>query len=187
MSKGLEELFGTLRKAAAVQLLGTLSDRVLVERFLSGQDEAAFTVLIERPGPMVFDVCRRSLANRHDAEDACQATFLVLASKVTSLKKRESIGSWLHGIACRVASNLKRHSARRRRYEQRINPNSALDPAIEASTRETQACLDEELRKLPEEFRAPLILCYLERLPRERAASALGLTSGSLRRRLERA
>src|SRR5580658_6615527 len=96
-----------LRTVAAVHINRELPDRELLERFVSTSDEAAFTVLIERHGPMVLGVCRRALPNFHDAEDACQATFLVLARKAASVRKKTSLSSWLHGVACRAAANLK--------------------------------------------------------------------------------
>jgi RNA polymerase sigma factor (sigma-70 family) len=186
MGRSLEDVLGCLRKVVAVQSLGRLSDSELLERFLHGHDESAFTVLIERHGPMVFGVCRRSLPNLHDAEDACQATFLVLARQVASLRNKESLSSWLHGVACRIATGLKRHAARRRNREQQARCSSPIDPPAEASQREIHAVLDEELGRLPEWYRAPLILCYLERLTREAAAAQLGLSPGSLHGRLER-
>src|SRR5260221_5297299 len=109
-----------LRKMAAVQTNRALSDRELLERFALAQDEAAFTVLIERHGPMVLGVCRRALPSFHDAEDACQATFLVLARKAASVRKRSSLSSWLHGVAFRGAANLKRDYARRKARERRV-------------------------------------------------------------------
>jgi RNA polymerase sigma factor (sigma-70 family) len=185
-----------LRNVAAVQTYHGLSDRDLLERFALTHDEAAFTVLIERHGPMVLGVCRRALPNFHDAEDACQATFLVLARKAASVRKKTSLSSWLHGVACRVAANLKRDHARRKARERgaaarcgtvsRPCHNSA-DPAAEVSWREVQAILDEELERLPERYRAPLILCYLECLTRDEAAQQLGLSSTTLHGRLERA
>src|SRR5438105_925815 len=110
-----------LRKVAAVQTYRELSDCDLLERFVGARDEAAFTVLIERHGPMVLGVCRRALPNFHDAEDACQATFLVLARKAASVRKKTSLISWLHGVACRVAANLKRNHARRKSREERVD------------------------------------------------------------------
>jgi RNA polymerase sigma factor (sigma-70 family) len=170
-----------------VQALGSLPDRDLLERFVGSHDESAFTVLIERHGPMVNGACRRALANRHDAEDACQATFLVLARKAESLRKKESLGSWLHGVALRVAAGLKREAIRRKSREQRVDPPAPANPAADDVTwREVQAVLDEELGRLPERYRAPLILCYLECLTRDEAARQLGLTLGGLHGRLER-
>src|SRR5712671_6387649 len=120
-----------LRKMAAVETNRGLSDRVLLEHFIGAHDEAAFTVLIERHGPMVLGVCRRALPNFHDAEDACQATFLVLARKAGSLRKKTSLSSWLHGVACRVAANLKRDHARRMTREHRVDAPAPKDPASE--------------------------------------------------------
>jgi RNA polymerase sigma factor (sigma-70 family) len=176
-----------LRKMAAVQTCRELSDRDLLERFIGARDEAAYTVLIDRHGPMVFGVCRRALPNFHDAEDACQATFLVLARKAASVRKKTSLSSWLHGVACRVAANLKRNHARRKAHERGVAAPPASDPAAEISWREVQTILDEELQRLPDRYRAPLILCYLECLTRDEAAQQLGLSPTTLHGRLERA
>src|SRR5205809_1194918 len=176
-----------LRKAAAVQTYRGLSDRHLLERFVGARDEAAFTVLIERHGPMVHGVCRRALPNFHDAEDACQATFLVLARKAATVRKKTSLSSWLHGVACRVAAKLTRDHARRKSRERRVGAPALKDPAAEVSWREVQAILDEELQRVPDRYRAPLILCYLECMTRDEAAKQLGLSPGSLHGRLERA
>src|SRR5437868_11906790 len=116
----LNSLLQHIRKVAAVRTDRGLSDRDLLERFVGARDEAAFTVLIERHGPMVLGVCRRALANFHDAEDACQATFLVLARKAGSVRKKISLSSWLHGVACRVAAKLNRDHARRTSREHRV-------------------------------------------------------------------
>jgi len=176
-----------LRKVAAVQTYRELPDRELLERFASARDEAAFTVLIERHGPMVLGVCRRALPNFHDAEDACQAAFLVLARKAGSVRKKTSLSSWLHGVACRLALTLKRDHARRKNRERATDTPAPRDPAAEVSWREVQTILDEELQQLPERYRAPLILCYLECTTRDEAAWQLGLSPGSLHGRLQRA
>src|SRR5436305_7948813 len=151
-----------LRTVAAVQTYRELSDHELLERFAGARDEAAFTVLIERHGPMVLGVCRRALPNFHDAEDACQATFLVLARKAASVRKKTALSSWLHGVACRVVVKLKRDHARRTSRERGVNAPAEKDPAAEVSWREVQTILDEELEQLPERYRVPVILCYLE-------------------------
>src|SRR5262249_16666133 len=109
-----------LRKVAAVHTDRELSDRELLDRFLESRNESAVGVLIGRDGPMVLGVCRRSLPNLHDAEDACQATFLVLARKAGSVRKKSSLSSWLHGVACRIAANLKRDHARRKAREREV-------------------------------------------------------------------
>jgi RNA polymerase sigma factor (sigma-70 family) len=176
-----------LRKVAAVQTCQELSDRDLLERFVSARDDAAFTVLIERHGPMVLGVCQRALPNFHDAEDACQATFLVLARKAASVRKKTSLSTWLHGVACRVAANVKRGHARRKSREHGLDVPAPKDPAAEVTWREVQTILDDELQRLPERYRAPMILCYLECLTREDAAKQLGLSPTTLHGRLERA
>jgi RNA polymerase sigma factor (sigma-70 family) len=176
-----------IRSVAAVHTHRTLSDHELLERFVSDRDEASFTVLIERHGPMVLGVCRRILPSFHDAEDACQATFLVLARKAASIRKKQSLSSWLHGVACRVAANLKRDHVRRKVREREAAAPSPTDPACDVTWREVQTILDEELERLPDRYRAPLILCYLECLTRDEAARQLGLSSTTLHGRLERA
>src|SRR5258708_31719998 len=137
----LNDVLQHLRKVAAVHTNRELSDRALLERFALAHDEAAFTVLIERHGPMVLGVCRRALPNFHDAEDACQATFLVLARKAATVRKKTSLSSWLHGVACRVAAKLTRDQARRKSRERRVGAPALKDPAAEVSWREVQAIL----------------------------------------------
>src|SRR6516164_6113692 len=163
----LSDVLRHLRKVAALHTYREQSDRVLLDRFVGANDEAAFTVLIERHGPMVLGVCRRALPNFHDAEDACQATFLVLARKSASVRKKTSLSSWLHGVACRVGASLKRDHARRRSRERQADAPAPMDPAAEVSWREAQTILDDELRQLPDRYRVPLILCYLECLTRD--------------------
>jgi RNA polymerase sigma factor (sigma-70 family) len=174
-----------LRKVAAVHINRELSDCELLERFVGARDEAAFTVMIERHGPMVLGVCRRALSNYHDAEDACQATFLVLARKAASVCNKSSLSSWLHGVACRVAVNLKRDHARRKAREREVVAPVSKDPAAEVTWREVQTILDEELQRLPERYRTPVILCYLECMTRDEAAEHLGLPPTTLHGRLE--
>src|SRR3954447_25173685 len=128
-NQSLNGVLQHLRKMAAVQTYRELSDRELLERFVGTREEAAFTVLIERHGPMVLGVCRRALPNFHDAEDACQATFLVLARKAGSVRKKTALSSWLHGVAYRVASKLKRDYARRTCRERGVAAPVPRDPA----------------------------------------------------------
>src|SRR5882724_4118595 len=118
-----------LRNMAAVLTYRELSDRDLLERFVGERDEAAFTVLIERHGPMVLGVCRRALPDWHGAEDACQAVFLVLARKAPSIRKKTALGCWLHGVACRIAVKLKRDHARRKARERAVDTPAPKDPA----------------------------------------------------------
>jgi RNA polymerase sigma factor (sigma-70 family) len=175
-----------VRRLATVQTSRGLEDRELLGQFVLDRDEAAFTVLVERHGPMVFGLCRRALGNVHDAEDACQAVFLVLARHATSVRKAASLCSWLHGVACRVAANVKRGRSRRQRRERGAVPAVPHDPAAEVSWREVQAALDEEMGRLPARLRAVLVLCYLDGRTRDEAARLLGVSAGCLHGRLER-
>jgi RNA polymerase sigma factor (sigma-70 family) len=175
-----------IRKIVAAQTFRNVSDRELLDAFALRQDEAAFAVLVERHGSMILGVCRRVLRSVHDAEDACQATFLVLARKAGSIRKKDSLGSWLHGVAFRVASDLKKRLARRQSSSAAVDDVTGRDTVTEVTLREAQAALDEELYLLPENYRAPLILCYLEGKTRDEAAHQLGWKPGILKSRLER-
>jgi RNA polymerase sigma factor (sigma-70 family) len=160
-------------------------DGELVRRFLTDRDEAAFAALVERHGAMVLAACRRALRDEHDAEDVCQATFLVLARSAGTVRQRSSLASWLHGVALRLARKLKRSDARRRARDARTPPPEPTEPDAEVSWREVQTVLDEELARLPEKFREPLLLCYLEGRSRDEVATRLGVPSTTLRGRLE--
>jgi RNA polymerase sigma factor (sigma-70 family) len=163
------------------------TDRELLDRFVGGREEAAFAALLQRHGGMVLGVCRRVLRDAHDAEDACQATFLVLARKAPSIRRRDSLGSWLHGVAVRVARNLRRSIARQRRHAGPVADVPQPDAAAELTWREVREALDEELQRLAGHFRGPLVLCCLEGLSRDEAAQQLGVSPGTLKGRLERA
>src|SRR5262249_42690745 len=176
-----------IHKLVAAQTTQALSDRNLLDRFLARRDEAAFAALVERHGAMVLGVCRRVLRNAHDAEDASQAAFLVLARKAATIRKQESLASWLHGVAYHIAANLKREAARRRAREASRQGALQADATVEICWREMQGLLDEELARLPERYRSPLILCYLEGKTRDEAAQQLGWSLATLRGRLERA
>ncbi|MGH7172356.1 MAG: sigma-70 family RNA polymerase sigma factor, partial [Gemmataceae bacterium] len=139
-----------------------------------------------RHGPMVLRVCQRVLHDRHAAEDAFQATFLVLSRKAASLRCADSVGCWLHGVASRLAQNARRQRARRHRHEsQAAIDKHADDPLAELSVREAQTILDEELARLPEKYRAPLVLCCLEGRTRDEAARQLGWPAKLVKSRLE--
>jgi RNA polymerase sigma factor (sigma-70 family) len=161
-------------------------DRELLERFIARRDEAAFAALLERHGPMVLRVCRRALHDRQDAEDAFQATFLVLVRKAASIGKRDLLAGWLHGVAARVAARARVDAAKRANRESRAEARSGTDPLEEITAREMCVVLDEELGLLPARFRAPLLLCYLEGHGREQVAAQLGWSVRTLARRLER-
>jgi RNA polymerase sigma factor (sigma-70 family) len=161
------------------------SDRHLLERFLASQDEAAFAALVGRHGAMVFGVGRRLLHDVHAAEDVFQATFLILARNAASIRKQQALGSWLHGVAYRVAVRARDAAASRRRRERHAPAPLPADPAVEVTWRELGAVLDEELRQLPDRYRAPLVLCFLEGKTQDEAARELGCSKCTLRRRLE--
>jgi RNA polymerase sigma factor (sigma-70 family) len=163
------------------------SDRDLLGRFVNERDEAAFARLMDRHGPLVRGVCRRLLHDDHDAEDACQAVFLVLARKAASIRKRTSLASWLHGVAYRVAARLRDNGVQRRTQIGVPSPEPEAKPTADLSWREAQALLDEELQHLPERLRLPLVLCYLEGKTRDEAAGELGWRVSTFRGRLERA
>jgi RNA polymerase sigma factor (sigma-70 family) len=164
------------------------SDRQLLQHFVQRHDEVAFEALVQRHGPMVLGLCRRILGNDADAEDAFQATFLVLARKASAVGKPELLAGWLFGVACRVARKARAQAGRRRRLEAQGGtvPMQAPDPLQNAATQELRTILDEELRRLPAKYQAPLVLCYLEGLTNEEAAQRLGWPTGSMSYRLAR-
>jgi RNA polymerase sigma factor (sigma-70 family) len=159
-----------------------LTDAQLLTRFVQVRDENAFAALVGRHGPLVLGVCRRVLSHHQDAEDALQATFLVLAQNARSIRQRESLRCWLHGVALRVARRLRNA----RRPEQALPPDLTRPTADALSWREAQAVIDEELQRLPERYRLPLVLCYLEGKTRDEAARELGWSLDTLRGRLDR-
>jgi HlyD family secretion protein len=163
------------------------SDALLLKRFVSQQDEAAFAALVKRHGPMVLAVCRRVLRNAHDADDAFQATFLVLIRKAASIAQPELLGNWLYGVAYRVAVKARANAARRSEHERRTPVIPLEDPLLDVNSRELRAVLDAELSHLPEKYRVPLVLCYLEGKTNEEAARLLGWPTGSMSGRLLRA
>src|SRR6516162_8870925 len=162
-------------------------DLDLLQRFIAQHDEAAFTLLIRRYCRTVFSVCRCLLPCEADAEDAFQATFLVLARNAKSIRKGQSLGSWLYGVAYKTALKARANAASRRNHEAKTPVRPVSSPADDLTWREVQAALHEELNRLPEEYRAPLVLCFLESRTLDEAAKQLGCGKGALRGRLERA
>jgi RNA polymerase sigma factor (sigma-70 family) len=162
------------------------TDPELLRRFLGGRDEAAFAALLLRHGPMVLDVCRGVLGHDADAEDAFQATFLLLACKAASIRKAASLASWLHGVAYRTALRARADSARRRRHETHVPERTTTTDPDELAWREVRQAVHEELVRLPERYRAALVLCYLEGKTQDEAAAQLGLAKGTLKGHLER-
>jgi RNA polymerase sigma factor (sigma-70 family) len=159
-------------------MLRTQTDRQLLEALVSRRDADAFEAIVDRHGPMVLAVCRRVLRDEHDAEDAFQSTFLVLLRKATNIRKPEAIGSWLYGVAYLVSRKVRLTNARRRAVERQ----SALQPRPLHA--EHDSVLDDELNRLPEKYRTPLVLCELEGRSRREAAGLLGIAEGTLSSRL---
>ncbi|OAI48170.1 hypothetical protein AYO44_07875 [Planctomycetaceae bacterium SCGC AG-212-F19] len=165
---------------------GDHSDGALLARFTADGDETAFAALVARHGPMVLGVCRRLLGDQHDAEDAFQATFLILARKAAALDGRQPLGSWLYTVARNLALKHRARGARRRMREQEAGTMPKTGPQDETAWREVCTVLDTELGRLPEKYRAPLVLCHLQGMTHEAAARELGWPAGSMAKRLTR-
>jgi RNA polymerase sigma factor (sigma-70 family) len=181
--------FKTMREIRKVALLNDelrITDGELLESFISERNETALEVLIHRHGPMVLGVCRRVLGHHHDAEDAFQATFLVLVLKASSVSPRERVGNWLHGVAYHIALKAKALAARRLKREKQFGdvPDPAAAPQHQDS--ELQTVLDQELRCVPVNYRLPVLLCDVEGKTIREAATQLGWLQGTLAGRLAR-
>jgi RNA polymerase sigma factor (sigma-70 family) len=172
-----------------------VSDRQLLLNFAGRADEAAFAAIVERHGPVVLGVCRRLLGAGPDIDDAFQATFVVLARKAASIYKQSSLGSWLYGVAHRVALQVRKQRSRRRQHETAAAASLAqtaqtesrqVNPALQASFREIGAILDQELQRLPDLERDALVVCLMEGMSHTEAAQHLGWPLGTLKTRLER-
>jgi RNA polymerase sigma factor (sigma-70 family) len=182
MRAALSEALGDLRRTMPLTDESRLSDAQLLERFLAARDEAAFAALVRRHGPMVLGVCRRVLRHHHDAEDAFQAAFLVLARKAAAVR-RESLGNWLYTVAYHAALEARAAAARRRARERQVEtmPHPEVPPA---PANDWRPLLDRELHRLPEKYRAAVVLCDLEGKSRKEAAGELGIAEGTLSSRL---
>ncbi len=184
----LQGVLEHLRKLTNPARAGDLSDADLLERFRLRREEAAFTLLVQRHGPMVLAVCRRILGNAHDAEDAFQATFLVLVRNAAAIRKQQSLAAWLHGVALRIAHKARTRSSRQRDQQREIVPSTVYDDSSETlAAAELREALDEEIERLPVKYRTPLVLCYLADKTHEQAAVALGWPKSSVTSRLTRA
>jgi RNA polymerase sigma factor (sigma-70 family) len=174
------------RRQVVLPDAGEVTDRDLLQRFARGRDGDAFAALVQRYGPLVLGVCRRVLRQEQDAEDAFQATFLVLARKAGSISQPERLGNWLYGVASRVAQKARGEATRRRARQQPVTdvPASRGDP--EADWEDLRQVLDDEVQRLPDKFCAPLVLCYLQGMTREEAAARLGRSAGAVKGLLER-
>jgi RNA polymerase sigma factor (sigma-70 family) len=163
-----------------------LPDDQLLDRFAAHRDEAAFATLLARHGPMVLSVCRSILHDLHDAEDAFQAAFLLLAQKAGSLRRRQAVSAWLYRVAYHLAVRARADAARRRALDKKALTTPPADPLLDLNWREVQTILFEELERLPEHYRAPLVLCGLEEKSLEEAAHLLGQSRGTVKGRLQR-
>jgi RNA polymerase sigma-70 factor (ECF subfamily) len=165
---------------------GGAPDGQFLEQFLRQRDEAAFEALVRRHGPMVWGVCRRLLGNPNDAEEAFQATFLVLVKRAGSIGRRELLANWLYGVARRTALKARTMRARRRQREKEVaDMNDQI--ARDSGQAELRLALDEELSRLADRYRKPIVLCYLEGMTRQEAAQFLGWPIGTVAGRLSRA
>jgi RNA polymerase sigma factor (sigma-70 family) len=161
-------------------------DAVLLQRFVHSQDSAAFAELVQRHGGLVWSQCRQMLGASADAEDAFQATFVVLMQSAKKLSVKDQLGPWLHGVAHRVCLNARRTRARRLQREQRAAKSEAVESPKD-SWDETLTAVHEEVDRLPETLRVPFVMCYLEGQPTTQAAEQLGLKLGTFSARLSRA
>src|SRR5262245_59291090 len=156
-------------------------DAELLERFVRGHDEAAFELLVRRYGAMVYNVCRRVLRDDHDAEDAFQASFLILARKAASLGRREALPGWLYRVALRVALRAR---ARVPALVGAEFPEPAAEDPDSVLWQDLKSVLDEEVGRLPEKYRLPVVLCYLSGLSTDEAACRIGVPRGTVLSRL---
>jgi RNA polymerase sigma factor (sigma-70 family) len=176
-----------LRRVVGGRADGKEPDARLLAAFAQRGDEAAFEAILQRHGPMVLGVCRRVLGPSADADDAFQATFLVLVKKSNAIAKRSSLASWLHGVAYRTAVRARSLAARRREHERRAVPMTETDNHRASAIRELRPVLDEELARLPDKYRELLVLCYLQGKTKGEVAKALGWPHGTVSGRLARA
>jgi RNA polymerase sigma factor (sigma-70 family) len=174
------DILHRLRSAVSPPNGAATSDGELLEGFVTGRDAAAFAALVRRHGPMVWGVCRRVLASHHDAEDAFQATFLVLVRKAASVSPRELVANWLYGVAHQTARNARATAARRRSRERPVTETpepAAPEPGL---WRDLRPVLDQELSGLPAKYRTAIVLCDLEGKTRKDVARQLGVPEGTL-------
>jgi RNA polymerase sigma factor (sigma-70 family) len=176
-----------LRRAVLLRDTAGLTDGQLLECYVGSREAAAFAAIMRRHGSMVMGVCRRVLCNHHDAEDAFQATFLVLVLKAASIVPREMVGSWLYGVAYNTALKAKAISNRRRCRERQVKEMPEPQAVEQDLWHDLQPLLDQELSRLPHKYRLPVVLCDLEGKTYKEAARQLGCPQGTLSARLARA
>jgi RNA polymerase sigma factor (sigma-70 family) len=176
-----------LRRAILLDGGAGLTDGQLLGCFLDQRDEAAFAALVRRHGPMVLSVCRRIAGNVHDADDAFQATFLVFVRKAASVHPRELVANWLYGVAYNTARKARALAVRRQAREKQVTAMPEPETRERPVDLDLPALLDQELSRLPDKYRVPLVLCDLEGKSRKEAARQLGWLDGTLSGRLARA
>ena len=186
MATQMHKVIQDIRSALPLQDGDGLTDGQMLECFVSCQETLALEALVRRHGPMVWGVCRRILPNHHDAEDAFQATFLVLVRKAASVNPREMVGNWLYGVARQTALKARGKAAKQRIRERQAG--DMLDPVVKEQdlSGDVQKILDQELNRLPDKYRVAIVLCDLEGETRKEAARQLGLPVGTLAGRLTR-
>lgn len=182
----LGDLFRFMRRES-VACGPDLTDGALLKRFLDQRDEVAFEALLQRHGPMVLGVCLRVVGDTHAAEDAFQAIFLVLARKAGAIRKQASVGSWLFGVAQRIAAKARTQAATRRDRERRAANMPQAETLDEVTWQDLRAVLDEEIARLPQKYQAPIVACHLEGKSLDQAAHELGLPKSTLATRLGKA
>jgi RNA polymerase sigma factor (sigma-70 family) len=178
----LHSMLDHLRRLQGIADSAQRSDRELLRAFVANNDQDAFATVVTRHAPLVWGVCRRILGQRQDAEDAFQATILILARRAGSIRWQSSIGGWLHTVAQRLALRARKQADQRRFCER----EASRMPPNDSSLRELAAVVDQELRRLPAKYREPLLLHYLENATAEAAARQLGLSRGTFYNRLTR-
>jgi RNA polymerase sigma factor (sigma-70 family) len=183
----LQLLLRQIRRIADPGRTAAVSDACLLESFVTRRDEAAFELLLWRHGAMVLNLCRRLLRREQDAEDAFQATFLTLVSKAAAITKRASLASWLYKVAYRIALTARAWDASVRPLPQALAERLASTDSGQLPDYDLGLVLDQEVNRLPEKYRAPFVLCYLQGKTNEEAARALGCPKGTVLSRLARA
>jgi RNA polymerase sigma factor (sigma-70 family) len=183
----LGDVLRRIGRLAGLQGVLSLTDAQLLERFAAGRDEPAFAALMVRHGPMVLGVCRRLLHDTDQAEDAFQAAFLVLARKAGAIQRRPLLSAWLYGVAYKVAARLRGRTWRRQARETSNFDLDSVAATMDADPPDLPPLLDREVQRLPDKYRNPIVLCYLEGKTHEEAALLLRWPLGTVKGRLARA
>src|SRR5262249_44096546 len=181
VSQALADVLRFLRCTTSDEQAEQQGDGPLLRRVSAGRDEEAFAVLLQRHGPMGLGGCRQVLPDTHDAEDAVQATFLVLARKAASIRRQEPLAAWLHRVAVNISRTASADTARRRAYERQAVLLSGARAVDDVALRECQLLLHAEVDRLPPKYRVPVILGYFEGQSHDEAAHPLGWPLGTLK------